>query len=76
MFLGLLDLPDGRAQTITDAILGFAQKLGIDMKKMVGLGSDGASVMVGRLNGVSAQKQVITTLLTKVYIELHVILYH
>ena len=53
-FLGLVDLPDECASTITDALLEFCARLNLDMTRCVGLSSDGASVMVGQQNGVSS----------------------
>jgi hypothetical protein len=52
-YLGLLDLADGRAPTIFKGMMEFMTEHRLDIHKMVGLGSDGAAVMVGRNNGVS-----------------------
>ena len=49
----MVSLPDGTASTIHSALLNFMSKHMLDIEKMVGLGSDGASVMVGCRNGVS-----------------------
>ena len=54
-FLGVVELFDGTATTIADALLQFCEKLELDTRrKLVGLGSDGKSVMLGRRGGVSA----------------------
>ena len=51
--MGLIDLEDGKALTIADALKHFGQINNLDLNKMVGIGSDGAAVMVGRRAGVS-----------------------
>ena len=43
-------MPNGKAVTITDSVCG---DLAFDMQKCCGLGSDGASVMLGSRGGVS-----------------------
>ena len=40
---------DGKAETIFHEILKFCQEWDIDLNKLTGLGTDGASVMTGRL---------------------------
>ncbi|MEQ2234363.1 hypothetical protein ILYODFUR_031120 [Ilyodon furcidens] len=53
-FLGIWDIPNSTAVTIVKAIKGFLGSIvDVDMTKMAGYGSDGASVMVGNTNGVS-----------------------
>ena len=53
-FLGIVELHDGTATTITDALLQFCREMELDIhKKLVGLGSDGDSVMLGCRGGVS-----------------------
>jgi hypothetical protein len=42
---------DGKAQTILNAIVSFMDRMGIEFSKVVGLGSDGAAVMLGRGTG-------------------------
>ncbi|XP_060573920.1 zinc finger protein 862-like isoform X2 [Ruditapes philippinarum] len=55
-FIGILPLPDGKADTITETLVTFlTEDLGLQLEKMCALGSDGAKVMVGRQNGVAAQ---------------------
>ena len=49
----LLELPNGKAVTITDSVCGLFRNLAFDMQKCCGLGSDGASVMLGSRGGVS-----------------------
>ena len=53
-FLGIVELSDGRAVTITDALLQLCGKMEFDIHtKLFALGSDGASVMLGCRGGVS-----------------------
>ncbi|XP_038054694.1 zinc finger protein 862-like [Patiria miniata] len=54
-FLQVVDLPNGLAQTITTAVQDMLQSLSLPQTKFVGLGSDGANVMVGQHNGVAAK---------------------
>ena len=52
-FLALVDLPDGKADTIVAALRQFMTDNQLPAHCFIGLGSDGASVMVGRKTGVS-----------------------
>jgi hypothetical protein len=54
-FIDNLEISDGKAETIKNALLGKLNELGIDIKKVVGFGSDGASVMTGCRSGVGMQ---------------------
>lgn len=55
-FLTVLPLADGRTDTITDTLIAYlTEEAGLDLDKMCALCSDGASVMVGRENGVAAK---------------------
>ena len=47
-----MDVPDGCAGTITDALCGFIEEAGIPQAKVIGFGSDGAAVMTGIRTGV------------------------
>ncbi|XP_048258860.1 uncharacterized protein LOC124119216 [Haliotis rufescens] len=47
-----VDVIDGKADTIASAILNYLQEKRIPPSKVAGLGSDGAAVMTGRINGV------------------------
>lgn len=51
-FCGMIELPNGKATTITQALQRFCHDLGIPPAKLVGFGSDGASVMCGHKGGV------------------------
>ena len=52
-FLRIAELPNGLAVTIAEKILEICAELQLDLKKFCGLGSDGASVMLGVCGGVS-----------------------
>ncbi|XP_078787812.1 zinc finger protein 862-like [Oryzias latipes] len=54
VFAGLIQLRSCTAQDIVQAIRQFYTKHGLDMQRMVMLTSDGASVMLGKRNGVAA----------------------
>ncbi|XP_070611776.1 zinc finger protein 862-like [Erythrolamprus reginae] len=55
MFIGILQLSACNSTAITTAIKEFYAANNIDIQKMVMLTSDGASVMLGKNNGVAAQ---------------------
>ena len=52
LFAQNMNVVDGKANTIVAAITEFLQSLEIPAHKVVGLGSDGAAVMMGARTGV------------------------
>ncbi|KAK5878740.1 hypothetical protein CesoFtcFv8_024121 [Champsocephalus esox] len=56
-FLDLVTVSDGRADTIVKAIRTILTKKNIPTQRIYGLGTDGAAVMTGRVNGVAKQLQ-------------------
>ena len=52
-FLENINVRDGKAETITSAINMLMQKRNLQKNKMTGFGSDGASVMTSKNNGVA-----------------------
>ncbi len=50
-----IDSPSSDAQTLTTYLVDYLQSKDIDMKKCYALGSDGASVMVGKHKGVATK---------------------
>ena len=56
-FLGFCSVSSTTAEIITDAIVSFAKKCGLNMTRLVGKGFDGASTMSGHISGVSARLQ-------------------
>ena len=62
LFGGNVEVSDGKANTMTAAILKYMTDHNISFDKLIGFASDGANAMVGRLNGVSTQlKKTITS---------------
>lgn len=53
-FLGLVEIEDGTANSIVNGIKGLLLVLNIEIKKMIGIGTDNATVMIGTNNGVHA----------------------
>ena len=56
-FLGIKDLFNGTAETIETSLLQFLQDVGLSLSNVSSFGSDGASVMTGRQNGVATRLQ-------------------
>ena len=54
-FLKIIELSDGRAETVEEAILAYLMEKSIPLSKLVGFGSDGAAVMIGRVSGVATR---------------------
>ena len=54
-FLGIRNLPDGRAETIEKFLLEFLQDIHFSVSDISSFGSDGASVMTGRNEGVATR---------------------
>lgn len=54
-FGGVVALQNGKADTIRQAILHFLDTNRLPLEQMCAFGSDGAAVMVGKVNGVSTQ---------------------
>ena len=52
-FVRVIKLPDGTAHTITDSVCSLCRDFDFDLQWLCGLGSDGASVMLGACGGVS-----------------------
>ncbi len=51
-YLGLVKLLDADANGIVDAIIGFLQANVLGITNMVGIATDGASIMVGKQHSV------------------------
>ena len=54
-FAHLAEMKQCDAEALTEAIIQYLNQRKIDISKLSGLGSDGASVMVGKHNGVGAR---------------------
>ena len=53
-FLAIIDLPNGTAETVERYLTTYLESKNIPISRMVGFGTDGASVMTGKHNGVAA----------------------
>ncbi|PVD35505.1 hypothetical protein C0Q70_02468 [Pomacea canaliculata] len=56
-FAANIEVKDGKADTIMDTIMDFLHDVDVPLERVSGIGTDGAAVMVGRLNGVGGQLQ-------------------
>ena len=54
-FLTISDISDGKAETIEGKLLSVCSQSGISLNKVLGFGSDGASVMTGCRSGVAVR---------------------
>ena len=48
-------MPDGKTLTVVNAVKTVITKFGVDIRKVVGLGRDGASAMASELNGLKQE---------------------
>ena len=53
--LKVVDLPDGKACTSTQALIAYLQSVGLSIDLLSSFGSDGVSVMTGRHSVVAAR---------------------
>lgn len=65
-YLALVEMEACDSESITEAVTSTLKNKGLDVKNMVGLGSDNASVMVGINNGV--YKKILTEVPTLIHI--------
>lgn len=54
-FLRITDIPNGTAETITGAMMKFVSDNALHITRLCAFGSDGASVMTGRLSGIAVR---------------------
>ena len=52
-----VEVKDGKAETIYAAVLKYLEQSNVPVKKLSGLGKDGASVMTGHFNGLAVRIQ-------------------
>ena len=71
VFLRITDLFDGKAKTIEKALLQFCETAGIDMRKVMGFGSDGAAVMIGKKSDVSTRLRVHNSFMVNIHCVAH-----
>ena len=61
-FLKTVDLVDGTAETVERALLAVCRQCKIPFSQILSFGSDGSSVMTGRLSGVASRLKVYNTI--------------
>ena len=66
-FLRIVELANGFAVTIEEALMTFLDKYSIPLSHLVGFGSDGASVMMGKHSGVAARIKAKQPILTSIH---------
>ena len=66
-----ISIVDGKAETVYDSIIQWLQDNGININKVSGFGSDGASVMTGRLNGVGVKLKSINPRIIHIWCAAH-----
>ena len=62
---------DGKATTVVDAVDVTMKKFGVPMTKVIGLGSDGASVMASDIRGVNGMMKQLNPFLVFVHCVAH-----
>ena len=70
-FLHISELFNGKADTIESSLLACLEENDLPLSKLVGLGTDGASVMTGRHNGVAARLKRRQPILTGIHCLCH-----
>ena len=69
--LGNVHIPNGQAATVTQMVKDILASRHVDEKKVVGFGSDGASVMTGKNNGVAARLKRVNPFLISIHCMAH-----
>ena len=70
-FMKIVDLFNGTADTIETALLEYLASDSLPLTKLIGLGTDGAKVMTGRINGVGARLKRRQPMLTSIHCVCH-----
>ena len=70
-FLKIVELRNGSADTIEEALLAYLSDNSIPISGLVGFGSDGAAVMTGRLSGVATRLKRRQPILTSIHCVAH-----
>ena len=71
LFGANVEVLDGKATTIYESLVKFLNDMGVNISKVSGLGTDGASVMTGRLNGVGVKLKADNAQLIHVWCAAH-----
>ena len=67
IFLRIVELTNGFAKMIEEALMTYLDKYSIPLSRLVGFGSDGASVMIGKHSGVAARIKAKQPILTSIH---------
>lgn len=70
-FAANITINDGKAETVYNTILNFLNEHGIDVSKLSGLGSDGASVMMGKVSGVGVRMKALNNKIVHIWCAAH-----
>ena len=70
-FLKIVELSDGRAETVQEAILAYLRTNSIPLSGLVGFGRDGAAVTIGRNSGVATRLKHRQSVLTSIHCVAH-----
>ena len=71
VFLKITELPNGCAETIESALLSYLEEHFIPLSCLVGFGSDGAAVMIGKRSGVANRLKSKQPILTSIHCMAH-----
>ena len=71
VFLKIVELSNGRADTIKEAVKSYLGNSLIPLSRLVGLATDGASVMTGRHSGVAARLKAVQPIITSIHCVAH-----
>ena len=61
------EVTDGKSDTIVNALRKYLTSVGLNLEKVIGIGTDGANVMVGCKNGVTTVLQRLQTSMVSVW---------
>ena len=70
-FLAIVELPNGTSETVEKALTNYLESNNIPLSSLVGFGTDGAAVMIGRHNGVAARLKRLQPILTSIHCVSH-----
>ena len=70
-FLKMLKIPDGKANTIVEALTKYIEDLKIPFSHVSSFGSDGAAVMIGSRSGVASQFKALNPALINIHCICH-----
>ena len=71
VFLKIVELANGCAETIEAALMAYLEEQSIPLSRLVGFGSDGASVMIGKHSGVATRLKNKQPILTSIHCMAH-----